>query len=304
MIVEEQLFPRPELAAVYDSVTWTYVYRDFSGSEADQRAERIEMRFGVSSYPQIFLAHPETLEVPEHLERTVAEFVPVLAATKVEVSEDSAANQRLREAEARAVKFSQHPSAARAKELLDDGDIVVRYLALRFLAEQEPEFVGERANELLLVPHDRFRYDVCSALQKLAQVSAAPALEALVLNPVDSLNPNVLRMRAVSALATCGREESVPVIAPHATSGLYFNGLTRLAIDALLAIAKRDRGAREAVVTTLKQAYPDPSLTENERAATSYQRLARHVHATLQQLSIQPPFPAVYDEEGRASLMR
>ena len=52
------MLPNPALKETYDKIVWVYVYRDFSKSKEDRAAERISMRFGVSSWPQIFLVDP------------------------------------------------------------------------------------------------------------------------------------------------------------------------------------------------------------------------------------------------------
>ena len=133
--------------------------------------------------------------------------------------------------------------------LATQDDAISRYLLSGddlWLETQQAEHYRLTA-ALLQVPNDPFRYSVCAALKDAADPKANQALEAIVEEPRDSLNPNVLRMRAVQALGVCGDAGSVEVIAPHAQSGAYFNGLTGVSIDALVAIAKRHRKARAAV---------------------------------------------------------
>ena len=60
--MEEQLLPLAELKPAYDRAVWLYVYRDFSGNDADRAAEDVCLRLGMTSYPQHFLLHPESLE--------------------------------------------------------------------------------------------------------------------------------------------------------------------------------------------------------------------------------------------------
>jgi HEAT repeat protein len=176
----------------------------------------------------------------------------------------------------------------------------VRYRALEILAEKKPEVVVKRAVELLQVPNDPFRYLVCQVLAKKADPQAADALEALVREPKDSLNPNVLRIRAVQALAACGDADSVAAIAPHATSGVYFNGLTGVAIDALAAIAKRLPAVRKKVAATLRTGYPMPPEDGDARKLRACTALAKRIHAAL---ADPRPFPATYDATARAALM-
>jgi hypothetical protein len=95
----------------------------------------------------------------------------------------------------------------------------------------------------------------------------------------------------------------VDAIRPHATSGAYFNGLTGVSIDALVAIAKRDRKARKPVRAALKQAYPEPPKEGDQRAMRSCVALAKRVHKALADLGEKRAFPADYNEETRRRLM-
>jgi HEAT repeat protein len=174
------------------------------------------------------------------------------------VAEPTAAAERLKQAEERAARLVKTPTVAAAKEALGDADVVVRYQALQVLAAKDPRAVAARAAELLRVPHDPFRYEVCEVLEKTGDRSAAPALEAPARKPEGSLNPNVLRIRAVQALARCGGESSVPVVAPFATTGNANNTLTGTAVDALGAIASRTPRAKAAVKAALVESYPPP----------------------------------------------
>ena len=105
----------------------------------------------------------------------------------------------------------------------------------------------------------------------------------------------------MQALATCGDADSIEVIAPHATSGAYFNGLTRISLDALVAIAERHRKARKAVREVLKQAYPEPPDPADERATRACIALAKHVHKALGE---KRAFPDPYDDAARKKLMK
>jgi len=292
------LLPNPALEDLYDKAVWVYVYRDFKNDESDRAAERISLRFGVTSWPQLFLADPATMEILRHTGRSVASFRKAVGETRVEPAPTLDALARIAAAEKRAVELEKRPSRKLARERLDDPDIVVRTRALEILAKKDPDTVVERAAELLRVPSDPFRYAVCNVLKEAEDPSAAPALEAIVKAPQNSLNPNVLRIRAVQALSTCGNAGSVAVIAPHAQSGAYFNGLTGISVDALAAIAKRHRDARSAVKAALRKAYPPPGTDERSRRASL--ALAKRIHRAA---GDPRPFPAVYDEKARARLM-
>ena len=301
--VEKNTLPSPALEPAYDRLAWLYVNRNFDGSPLDRAAERIELRFGVSSYPKLLLVHPETLEVIRPVGRTPQAILAGVDRAPVRVAEPKAAAERLQKAEERAAKLVKSPTVAAAKKGLDDEDVVVRYQALQVLAARDPRAVVARAGELLRVPHDPFRYEVCEVLEKAGDRTAAAALEALARKPEGSLNPNVLRVRAVQALSRCGGETSVPVVASFATTGDANNGLTGAAVDALGAIAARAPRAKAAVKAALVESYPPPGGSGADRARR--EELARRVHRQLVALTGKAvPFPAVYDEPGRAKLMK
>lgn len=293
------MLPNPALKKNYDEIVWVYVYRDFSKNERDRAAERISLRFGVTSWPQLFLVDPASMKILRHTGRKVESFQRAVASARVKPARTLEAHKRIAAAEARAIELEKRGGKKLARGRLDDEDIVVRTRALEILAKKDPKTIVARATELLEVPSDPFRYAVCGVLKDAADPKAAPALEAIVREPKPSLNPNVLRMRAVQALATCGHAGSVEVIAPFAQSGAYFNGLTGTSVDALAAIAKRDKQARKPVHAALKKAYPPPAA--DQRGQRACVALAKRIHKALKDPR---PFPKPYDDEARAALMR
>jgi hypothetical protein len=295
------LLPNPALKPVYDEVIWVYVYRDFTSRGQDRDAERVSWRFGVTSWPQLFLADPRTLAILTHTGREPESFLAAVRRTSVDRDDSPEALAALAEAEQRADELERTRSVGLARYGIDDEDIVVRYLSLRILADRAPKEVVARARELLHVPNDPFRYEVCDVLKAERAASAKEALEALVADPADSLNPNVLRIRAVGALAECGDAGSISAIAPHASSGAWNNGLTGLAVDALAAIGKRHRDARADVRAVLRRSYPDPAGATDDRAKRACVGLAKRVHAALGERG---PFPDPYDAAARERLMR
>jgi HEAT repeat protein len=254
------LLPNPALKPDYDKVVWLYVYRDFSKNNADRAAERISIRFGVTSWPQIFLADPASMKILKHTGRTVKTWQRAVGATSVKPQRTMDAYERIRAAEERAKALEKRAKKKAAAEALDDKDIVVRTRALQILEKKDPKVVVKRAVELLKVPNDPFRYSVCAILKDAGDPNAAPALEAIVKNPKPSLNPNVLRIRAVQALGACGDAMSVGVIAPFASSGALNNGLTGVSVDALAAIGVRHKSARKSIDAVLSDCVPpEPS---------------------------------------------
>jgi hypothetical protein len=303
--VEQQLLPSPELKPTYDTLVWLFSNRNFDDSPLDRAAQRIELRFGVSSYPHLLLVDPVKLEIIQQPGRAKEAFLASVARARVaKPANPKAFIDRLRAAEERLAKFEENPTAdAAARHLLDE-DIVVKLRAVQVLAEKDPKVVVARAAELLQVPNDPFRYEVCGVLAEAGDPSAAPALEAVVKSPARSLNPNVLRIQAVGALARCGREGSVAVIAPFATTGDYRNGLTGKAVDTLAAIASRVPETKGPVKEALVRAYPPPGGNDAVETRLS-EALARKVHQHLTTLTgKQVPFPTPYDAAARAKLVK
>ncbi|MFK7821910.1 MAG: hypothetical protein AB8G99_24645 [Planctomycetaceae bacterium] len=79
VIVESETLSSPKLKPYYDQAVWLYVYRDFKGGEADRRAERIGIRYSLSSWPQLWLIDPHSLEAIGEVGRTVEAFASATA---------------------------------------------------------------------------------------------------------------------------------------------------------------------------------------------------------------------------------
>ena len=253
--MEKQLLPNVALKPAYSSAVWLYVFRDFTNSEADRAAERISLRFGLTSWPQHLLVDPDSLRVVGNTGRSVQSFLKAVdrAATGVKPTRSLKSADRVALAEARAIELEKNPTVSLARKHLIDSDIVVRFRALSVLAAKAPRDVAAQAQELLAVPNDPFRYEVCQVLAKTGNVEAADALAEIVKRPTNSRNPNVLRINAVKALGACGDEKAVAVISRFASSGEFLNGLTGVSVGALAAIAQRKPAAKKAVQNVLKR---------------------------------------------------
>ena len=300
--MERGLLSDEKLSELYGDVVWMYLFQDFSHSEADRAAERIAIRFGITSWPQHFLVDPRSLEVIADTGRSLESFRSAFAGAKVEARQ-GVTTEQLIEADALAAKLEGKVSVAEAKRYLDHADLVVRYRAIQRLEATAPEAIVKAAGALLEVPHDQTRFLVCQVLAASGDLSVREQLEGLVRRPDGSRNPNVLRMHTVRALARCGDGHSIAAIGPFAASGEYFNGLTGTAIDALVAIAARVRGERGGVSDVLKTAFPQPKPDTDEREQRACQALARRVHEALETVTgKERAFPAVYDEKAREQL--
>ncbi len=309
--MEEQLFPLSDLEPAYKKAVWLYLYRDFSDSDRDRAEERAAMRFGFSSYPQHKLVNPETLEIVGDTGRSVERFLSAVNTARVKVRKTSAAPSRLASADERARALEKlagsgdKPSKKALKaaaEALEDDDVVVRIRALQILSKGSPESVTPHAESLLETPNDLLRYAVCNALATTGDETAATPLQALVEKPTGTLNPNVLRMHAVKALARCGDAKSVDVLAPLADRTQFRNSTTRTVVTTLVAIATRQKGAAakstvKAVRGLLTGTYPDAQ--DDERMQRIALALAKHVHKALGELTGKKvKFPGDYDAKA------
>ena len=172
--MEKQLLPDVALKPAYSKVVWLYVYRDFSESVADRAAERISLRFGLTSWPQHLLVDPDSMHVLGNTGRSASSFLPAVerASARVKPSASLKAADRLQQADARAIELEKNPTVDLARKYLTDSDIVVRFRALNTLAEKEPKAVAAQALQLLAVPNDPFRYTVCKVLVWMSIVAA------------------------------------------------------------------------------------------------------------------------------------
>lgn len=304
------MLPNAALKPVYDRLVWVWVYRDFKNSPTDRAAERVSIRFGVTAWPMHFLVHPETLAELADTGREVKSFLEAVERAKVRVRGGIEVTQQLERAEARACELEERPTLEAARAGLEDADLVVRTRALRVVAEKDPGSVAAHAVDLLATPNDAFRFEVCALLAKHGDARAKPPLEALLAKPTGSRNPNRLRCEAAAALGACGDAGSLAALAPPATSGDIYNGLTRVSIDAVAAIARREPRSLKEAVAILRAAYPPPPTAQqlavpNGRAQQFCEQLARHVHEVLTQLTEKTvPFPSPYDAAGRERLAK
>ena len=148
------------------------------------------------------------------------------------------------------------------------------------------------------------RYAARNVLAKTGNVAAKTALESLVREPAHSNNPNVLRSRAVKALAACGDAGSVDAVRPF-TKGSYLNMLTRTAVDSLAVLVERHPEARDRVRQILIEAYPAPPSDPNRTHSHYCLLLAKRVHLALENITGESrAFPDVYDSAAREKLMQ
>jgi hypothetical protein len=243
------------------------------------------------------IVDPNNLEVIGETSRSVKPFLDTVNSTSVASDSSDVAVTRYRMAEKRAIQLQSKPVSTLI-QALNDEDIVVQYTALRLLVKKQPSTVAQKASELLQVPHDQFRFEVCDLLAKIGDMSAVPTLESIIKKPMNSRNPNVLRCQVMTALGTCGDASSLPVMEPFAISKVYLNALTKRSVEAVTKIGLRDPDARQKSIAILIDAFPHPN--EHSLCRT----LASTVHRGLVLLTGKNiPMPKVYDESSRVALI-
>lgn len=301
VVVESEMLSSPDLKPYYDRAIWLYVYRDFSGSPTDKKAERIGNRYSLTSWPQLWLVNPHDLATIRATGRTVKSFANAVANVSIEKTDDLSPVEKLKHFETKVLEFESKPSPAFALELLSGDDIVGQLTAVNyFVSTDRKEAITDRAKDLLAIPNDALRYEVLKVIAETGQGNAAEQVAALVTDPKPSRNYNVLRSHAIKALASCGDENSVAVIAPH-TKDTARNSTTRVAIAAMIKLNERFPTCKDDVITALADSFPQIEKGV-ERLVTHHAKL---VHDHLQDLTGREiEFPATYDEQTRNKLIK
>ncbi|MEL7497603.1 MAG: hypothetical protein AAFN77_08330 [Planctomycetota bacterium] len=301
VIVESEMLSSSKLKPYYEKAIWLYVYRDFSGSDADRLAQRIGDRYSLSSWPQLWLIDPNNLSVVSEIGRSVDSFAQTVDQVKYEPKMDPALLEPLAQSEASLIAFDKSPSKENAAELIKSDDIVAKIAAVRYFAANDAwQTISRNADSLLPIANDGLRYEVLKAISKTGQGDQAKTIQAIVDNPAPSRNPNVLRSHAIEALAACGSEDCIDSIATHA-SGTARNMTTRVAVNALVRLAARHPKAKGRVAKILAKSFPPCE----ERVKRIVEQQARLVHTHLESLTDKKiEFPSEYDETTRDSLIQ
>jgi len=308
--MERGLLSSPDLAPHYDDVVWFYLYQDFTHSERDLAAERVALRFGISSWPQHLLVDPADLSILGSTGRSLESFRASLEGVTVGDRAEPGLEE-LRENDALAARIRAADDADLAQEHLEHPDPVVRMRAAERLAADRPERLVERAEALLGIEHDQLRILVCRTLGERGSPGFARTLEALLADPGRSRNPNVVRIAAARALGACGDARSLGPLAHHAANAGGFNALSLVSVDGIAAIHGRIPESRERAVALLVESFPDAidpdaemPAAEREREAKAALRIAAHIHGTLEALTGEErPFPETWDAAARAAVV-
>ncbi|MEK7867051.1 MAG: HEAT repeat domain-containing protein [Planctomycetota bacterium] len=305
------MLPKAELKAVYGDVVWVWVYRDFKNDERDRAAERVEIRFSVTTYPNLFLVDPSSQEVLSETGRELGGFLSAVKAAASRVKKGKAAAGDDPDATACELEdaTAAKKSHAKAATLVGDADPVVRFRALQNLVGTDAGVVVKRAKGLLEVKSDPFRFAVLDALKAAGDAGASQAVLALLKDAdspqVASRNPNVLRMHAADALGAMGDASAIEALRPFATSGDFLNGVTRTSVQAVASIGSRcgDKAKRSSAEALLG-AFPKADAVPANQVAHR-KTLVELVHKELEGLlGSGPDLPADWTEASRAALLK
>ena len=80
------MLPHEDLAPWYEKAVWLYVCRTWHEDEADLEAARIHDRFGVTSWPHLFLVDPADDRVLQRAGRTTQALDRAFTAAAAEVT--------------------------------------------------------------------------------------------------------------------------------------------------------------------------------------------------------------------------
>lgn len=307
VVVEREMLSSPNMKKYYSSAVWLYIYRDFSSSVEDQKAERTAMRLSLSSWPQHFFIDPSDFSKIADSLRQVETFARAVEPISLEPTSDLTAVDQLRQSEARVVAFNAEPDLVSAKELLQVGDPVAKWAAVRFLVTKENwNLIVNHASDLLATQNDLVRIDVLNAIAKRGDVDVdvdvdlVNEIERLVVDPQPTTNPKMIQSVAINALGVCGNANSVDVIAPFAAGSALYLGKTR-AVESLGLLVERFPERKEAVIEILKNSFPPI-----ESHGMSYVlRGAKVIHILLGELTGEDvDFPAEYTESARSKLIK
>lgn len=272
------MFPSPQLKSIYDRFVWVFQSNRFGKSPEDDAIGRMEMRFGVTSYPRTYIVDPRTLEVIGNFGRTEKQ---ILAAAEQANLRPGASTvlPDLAEIDALAEEVQLSDSAELAKRHLEHTDIVVSTCAVKVLARKDPAFLASKARELLLNESDIVRFAVLRVIPDHPDTGLRDTLAGFVANPKGSRNPNVLRCLSLEALGACGTDKDLALIQPYAEAANPYNMLTANAVKGLLRLGKRFPGIRNECRAVLKRSYPT-------QAASSWggKRLTKAIDEALTEL--------------------
>jgi hypothetical protein len=336
------LLPSKKLEPYYKKVTWLFVSRNFKMDARDVVALRSHDRFGISSWPQMFVFDGRDDLVLQEMPRDLESFIvgldrSIAAYDKRKLrSQTSAADlARQRELADRRTVTLESLLAARTKgtkpatkdldraerDLLDDhADIVVKLRALRLIAGLRPKTILEHAPAWLTIANDPWRYELLNALARNAKPTPALTQELVRLfeqagKTVPSRNPNVLRIRVAECLGRVGDSDALAALRPVALAASPRNGLTHIVIRSVAAIAARSEGEpRQQALEILSQSLPPSIAVADSPPTKATQQATRRALAvlrtTLKALGLLvdgaqlPAIPAAWTQEDRSSMKR
>lgn len=312
------MLPHEDLAPCYEKAVWLYVCRTWRDDDADREAARIHDRFGVTSWPNLFLIDPRDDRLLRRAGRTTAALESAFAAAAAQVeplleTELQPTLDGLQATRTRVLAL-ESPSGDLAPEqlsetlaLLEDPDVLVRHRALLLLTRQDVPVLADRAESLLIQGNDAIRFELLDWIQRGTVEGLTPLLVRVFTEAGKALpsgNPNVLRGRAARCLVACGDEQAIEALAAVARAANARNSTTRMVVEALGAIGGRgDEAVKARVVEVLLDAWPAPVEPAANGSPTVVGRYAlRLVAAVTQALGVEDvDLPAGWSDAERAA---
>ncbi len=285
------MLPHQDLKDTYDEAIWIYVCRTWRDDESDLEAARTHDRFGVTSWPHLFVIDPNDDKILARLGRSVEALKKGLADRKVKANEQAIApfekqHARLLELEAELAKNKKvklqklQQMAANPYE-----DIVIRIRCVQYMAEHAPDELVNGAEGLLEAPSDTIRFAVLKALETHERTDLAPLLAKLFAGAgkeVASGNPNVLRGWAAKCMVKSGDASCLPALEAFSNRMNPFNGTSRSVATALGSIASRLKGdEKKRALRALVQGLPEAVAKDDERKRRSSASLVKSIHGAL-----------------------
>ena len=181
------MLPHEDLAPWYDKAVWIYVCRTWREDDADREAARIHDRFGVTSWPHLFLVDPRDDRLLRRAGRTTSTLASAFAAAAAQVEplpegELQVALDAMRATQQQVVALEEltgERAAEQRAELLarlDDPDVLVRHRALRLLTPLDVPELAQRAESLLIGGNDAIRFELLDWIQRGAVEGLTPLL--------------------------------------------------------------------------------------------------------------------------------
>ncbi len=308
------MLPHEDLKDSYEKVVWIYVCRTWRDDESDREAARTHDRFGVTSWPHLFLIDPNDDRILARLGRSVDALKKGFEGRDVKGDEQAIAafeeqHTRLLELEEQ-LRDKRKVKPKKLNQLAANPyeDIVIRIRCVQYMAEEAPQELVDGAEGFLEAPSDTIRFAVLKALESHERTDLAPILAKLFAGAgkdVPSGNPNVLRGWAAKCMVKSGDAACIDALAAFSKQMNPYNGTSRSVAHALGAIASRVKDDdKTRALRALLDGLPAAVAEDDQRKARAAVSLVQSIQVSLMEGSARkrlPDPPDGWTEEQRAA---